>query len=216
MVSRGHQEGQRSQDVGSTKPRDFLSNGWLGGGQGAGGSVRGGSRELILVHKVVQFSGPFLTTPKTSKMTPKTSKMIPKTTQMTPKMGQDGLQEVVLDSLGPLKRKKTMVCVGFCIGSFSELCVSLGLCWGSLRALLGLSRAVLGLSWGCLGPSWGSLGAVLGLSWAIFGLSWSLLGFLWALLGPLGVALGSLGPLLGSLGKAIRKALLFEDPKVRG
>ena len=60
-------------------------------------------------------------TPKTSKMTPKTSKMIPKTTQMTPKMGQDGLQEVVLDSLGPLKRKKTVVCVGFCIGRISEL-----------------------------------------------------------------------------------------------
>ena len=117
----GIKRAKEGQDVGSTKPQDCLSNGWLGGGQGAGGSVRGGSRELIFAQKVVQFLVPFLTTPKTSKMTPKTSKMIPETTHMTPKMGQDGLQEVVLDSLGPLKRKKTMVCVGFCIGSFSEL-----------------------------------------------------------------------------------------------
>ena len=57
------------------------------------------------------------------------------------------------------------------------------------------------LSRGSLGLSWGSLGALLGLSWGLFGslglslgLSWALLGLSW---GSLGALLASLGALLG-------------------
>ena len=89
----------------------------------------------------------------------------------------------------------------------SEAPACLGLPWGYLVAVLGLSWVSLGLSWGCLVPVLGFLGVARGspgTPWGSFGAprdhpaSW---GSSWALLGlPLVPKLSHLGPKLSHLG----------------